>query len=127
MLTLNLEQAQELIASVIETHGADKVYERPSRESSCLYVHKDDAGNLTPGCLVGTALIEYGVAAENLVNQIMDANELAMYLKRREILSISESAVRYLYHAQQSQDDGETWGSANESALGYTRSMEDDD
>lgn len=127
MLTLNLEQAQELIASVIKTHGEDKVYERPVPRGRCLYVHKDNDGNLTPGCLVGTALMKYGVAAEELVEQLIDAEEMARRLERRGILSIDEDAVTYLYCAQQSQDDGETWGEANEYALAYIRGMEDDD
>lgn len=127
MLTLNLEQAQELIASVIETHGEDKVYERSSSLASCLYVHKDNDGNLIPGCLVGTALIDYGIDASELYNVVADIIDLADALRRRQILGIDGDAVRYLRLAQQRQDDGETWGDANEAALAYIRGMEDDD
>lgn len=122
MLTLNLEQAQTLIGEIIAEYGEDKVYERPTWSSSCLYVHAEE-DKLVPGCIVGVAFAKWGVPLESMESSGNGQGvcTLSGILKGDGLLSITPDALNYLDHLQGSQDNGNSWGSANQYALSRVR------
>lgn len=122
MLTLNLEQAQTLIGEIIAEYGEDKVYERPTWSSSCLYVHTED-DKFVPGCIVGAAFATWGVPLESMERL---GNEKGVYtlsdiLRSAGELSVTPDALNYLDYLQGSQDNDNSWGSANRYALSRVR------
>jgi hypothetical protein len=119
MLHLNLEKAMSLVADVIDREGETRVYERPDPSVSCLYVHRDKDGSQIPGCIVGHALMDYGISADHLEDQIMEVTELADRLHRTRILSVDDDALNYLSVLQARQDDGFEWGKADAIATAY--------
>lgn len=131
-LHIDLAKAKELISQAVAERGEEYKYSNPhaDRESvnysvdtyssesgnngpNCLYIHKDDNGNITPGCGVGLALINAGVPKEWFDSA--DRNSSTVHDKLRELsdddkLTYTGEAADYLRWFQAEQDFGTPWG-----------------
>lgn len=142
---ITLKDAQDMLSATVEKYGADHRPKLSSGASTCVNVvlKKDDrvvgvgtalgdmrfrggdvnaelftsnGWEIAPGCLIGTALIEYGhVTAEELINEGY-SGATVNGLTYAFGIQISDSALDYLRNAQRAQDDGDTWGDAKKAA-----------
>lgn len=127
---LGMDKAKELVSLAIAEKGEEYVYQREG--TVCSYVHQvgevwdeesdayeEDYSSAVPGCLVGHALHLGGVSLQVLSSYNLDgSHDLLNALKRvNEIGEVSQPAARYLSQVQGSQDNGASWGLANEAAL----------
>jgi hypothetical protein len=110
----------EVIAALkaaVETRGADYVYvnasgERASKDRlvGCQYTHKDEKGNLTPGCIAGQ--VYYDLTGLFVQEQSPFVQWAPEFLDRFTL-----DALDLLRQAQRLQDRGSTWGEAVEVTL----------
>ena len=122
-MLIDLDSAKAMLDSAVALKGADYVYTRPEGQMFCSYVHVDENGNRSMGCLIGTALILAGVlslddfAPDQCAGDTgfplngTDANALVSQL-RRYGHTVSEDAEYLFSAAQGAQDCGTPWGTA---------------
>lgn len=112
MEKLTYERAVELAREVVAEFGEDYVYpesvkvvENEGTPPQCLYVHEDK-----PSCLVGQILHKYGVSLAVLsLNEFRNARVVSW-----QLAGADDKARFFLSSAQESQDKGESWGTAVE-------------
>lgn len=110
MEALTYDRAVELAREVVAEFGKGYVYpesikvvEIGGTQPPCLYVHEDK-----PSCLVGHILHKHGVSLEELsMKEFIGAR-----LVSSELAKADDKARFFLASAQESQDKGETWGTA---------------
>lgn len=107
-----------LVAAVRELAARDEGFVYKQRDGAggkkCLYVHRTDEGHLVGGCIVGQAALKVGVPIEKL-REFDSYNEGAVGSAFTEF-SISPEVLNWLTVVQQRQDNGNTWGSAVDTA-----------
>jgi hypothetical protein len=102
----------------IAEENPEKVYVAPAdmrdEWGSCYYVHRDDQGNESPGCIVGQVLHRLGVPLADL----KEAETLgATAAVRLTTQGVSDNVSDFLRFVQQKQDRGVTWSKAVADAL----------
>lgn len=109
MIEVTDQQVLETLREVV-AGKEDYVYE-PQQEgqSMCLYVHEDEHGRKTPGCLVAHALVRLGGSISGLEESEGSGPLLASV---KAGLSLEDASVEALVQAQVAQDSGYTWGEA---------------
>lgn len=130
MIKIDLKDARRLLREAVAERGEDYIYSNPHNDLSkedyvygqyssagvadgptCLYVHKDKEGNITPGCGVGLALINAGVSLEWFDSKNDGiVSEQAYDLREHGVADITPEAVEYLRLFQGQQDFKFTWG-----------------
>lgn len=96
------EDARALLVRAIEEKGADYVYPRPNA-GQCYYFHDTNE----PGCLIGTVLAYLGFDSSE-VREGCSASENIPGLIPITPMEVTDA----LFHAQEMQDTGSTWGQA---------------
>lgn len=91
----------------VASANAERVYTKPDDSVYCLYVHTD-AGDLTPGCLIGHALHRLGVPLERMHGVTGNASDLMSALG----IDVSNAVRHYAVDAQGCQDTRMTWSAA---------------
>lgn len=111
-MTITLTQAMDTLREVVAEHGKDHVYDRsaimfgPLAGETCLYVR-----NGKPDCIVGHVLHRLGVQLDTLHDsEGMGPRDLS--LGDSPSLELDDDAGLALTVAQNTQDNGETWGTA---------------
>lgn len=127
---LGMDKAKELVSLAIAERGEEYVYQREG--TVCSYVHQvdevwdeesdtyeEDYSSAIPGCLVGHALHLGGISLQVLSSYNLDGSDDLLHALKRvnEIGEVSDRAAHYLSQVQGSQDNGASWGLANEAAL----------
>lgn len=103
----------------VVTEAPDTVYSVPAvmqitdeegnSSGRCYYVHRDEEGNETAGCLIGVVLNRLGVSLDTLREyENRPANTLVDLLG----LNLSFSTGEFLRRAQNAQDRGAPWSTA---------------
>lgn len=130
---LDLELAEKLVEEAILEYGATHVYEEGTKlyedgmtgvekeiSAGCLYVHLSESGELSPGCLVGTALIKGGIPMQTFldldINVDTDSNAAISTLVSHGHLRATAAAMSFLGCVQAEQDAGNEWGVALQNA-----------
>lgn len=123
---IDVYRAIAMLKRAVELKGADFMYEKRD-DGECLYVHEETAWNdrteqweatdeLSPGCLIGTALHLEGVPLSAFIETGMNGEPADAVLGAFEELGvtpfITESAKDMLGHAQRLQDRNWSWGDA---------------
>lgn len=104
----------QVLATLIEVAGEnpEKVYEVPAimadEWGSCFYVHHNEDGTQSAGCIVGQVLHRLGVSLENLKKAETYGASAAVGLAGVD--GLSERMKDFLRSVQRKQDDGHTWG-----------------
>jgi hypothetical protein len=102
----------------IAEENPEKVYEAPAdmRDDwgSCYYVHRDDQGNESPGCIVGQVLHRLGVPLADLKKAETLGATAAV---QRTTEGVSDNVANLLRYVQVKQDRGQTWSKAVADAL----------
>jgi len=108
------DRALELLRAEVEKAGKAHAYDGPfgigpaADVSYALYVVGGEGC-----CLIGRALVAYGVPAEQLA--LLEGHGIvpaAQVLAERGVVSISEEAALVFAAAQDAQDEGRQWGIA---------------
>lgn len=122
MRTIDRPEALDLLRRAVAKKGSDYIYTTPSgvmagAGATCSYF--DDG---EPGCIVGHALAEVGIKAEDLEHEVdgeevfyneglsIENPELIAHLRDVCNLTITPAAQRSLLRAQSCQDRGMSWG-----------------
>jgi hypothetical protein len=118
-ITLDLEEAKQLVDRAIAEKGADYVYEQVSAPGymldTCAYFNPQTG---EPSCIVGHVLAYKGLTLAQAVAGEWNTGVTARGLKQNYgVLDADAATLIFLNGAQESQDDGETWGKAREHAL----------
>ncbi|MDQ1016674.1 hypothetical protein [Streptomyces afghaniensis] len=112
-IALTDEQVLSTLRDVAE-ESPEKVYEAPEHLrdewGSCYYVHRDEDGNESAGCIVGTVLHRLGVPLAELRKAETYGADAAIPLIG--VTGISASVSSFLRHVQRKQDRGQTWSNA---------------
>lgn len=118
MIEITYQSVVDGLSAIVAERGENFVY--PRHTSWCVYVY---AGR--PDCGVGCFLDSVGVPLERLVEADLNdrgsgisASALLEQLKEEGIVSVDLEAARILNVFQERQDNGHTWGSALNIALG---------
>jgi hypothetical protein len=112
----DLEATKVLLAAALAEKGEDYIYpDAEKRNGVCQYVHGGK-----PSCLVGNVLHRAGWSIEAL--QAADAESLWEWLPDQD--DQTGDGRRLLSDAQWSQDRGEPWGMAVETALAKAAGLE---
>lgn len=127
MKIMNEFDAIKALQRVVDEFGRDTIYTNPMGQRAsemtfidCFYVHTDDNGDKTAGCLVGKVLENQGVTLEWLRdNEGARPDILANHLRDEGLYDITDAAAKTLRRAQLAQDEGATWGEALYAAKGY--------
>lgn len=114
---LSRARAEELLREAVAERGADYIYSKSEGSdgpfSSCLYVHKDAAGNPRPGCGVGVVLHKAGVTLGSLAEEEgLSAMQVLGSMRVKGILDADPFATELLLVFQGWQDTGWPWGQA---------------
>lgn len=121
-MELTADKVTETLKAVV-AESPDKVYAAPAHMvtvdydgkpvgMTCFYVHKDESGEQTCGCLVGVVLNRLGVPLETLATyEGTGADGVG------SALGLDEDTRTLLTIAQSAQDNGATWGDALARAL----------
>lgn len=124
MIQLTLDKVKGLLEQAIAERGEGFVYETPYDDrGTCFYVHNwdryGDPTEPTPGCIVGYALHQAGVALDVMLQSNDDrAFRLLGHLAASELVTCTPDAERLLIYTQDKQDMGKPWGRAYREALG---------
>ncbi|MFF5371361.1 hypothetical protein [Streptomyces sp. NPDC013187] len=112
-IALTDEQVLSTLRDVSD-ESPEKVYEAPAHLQdewgSCYYVHTDEDGNQSAGCIVGAVLHRLGVPLLDLRKVETYGADAAFPLL--EIKGVSSQVKSFLRHVQGKQDRGQTWGKA---------------
>jgi len=112
---ITFDKARELLRAAVELKGADYVYQK-REDGTCLYVHQEGDGSLTPGCIVGTALHLGGLSLEAMHAE--NYGQIGFLLESDWCgLTADPDAKMLLRVVQAHQDNGFTWGEAVRRAL----------
>ncbi|MFI2909437.1 hypothetical protein ACG2OD_14425 [Streptomyces sp. PDY-4] len=105
----------------IVSESPDKVYEAPESMADeyggCFYVHNNDDGTKSAGCIVGQVLHRLGVSLEDLSKGETYSANAAVALAG--VQGVSEDVVYFLRMVQSRQDRGTPWGEALQFAEEY--------
>lgn len=112
---IDRQQALDLLEQVVDEGGRDFVYPQ-DENGNCQYV-RDGA----PSCLVGKALFKAGVKMEDLIRLdegTADTNGPVAACAMDDVIpGVADYEALYVFNqAQQTQDLGDTWGSALDAA-----------
>lgn len=132
---MTYEDAVRLVEESIAERGSDYVYEPLvdrgdyDHNIGCAYVHRDGHGDPIPGCLVGMALIKWGVDPEvfdeHEINVDHDSTSVITKLREEGSLGgIDPYAEIFFQRVQAVQDRQESWGSALTKAKEYVESFD---
>lgn len=102
------------LGAVVAMNGRDFRYIPEGNGETCLYVHKNENGDLCNGCLIGSALIYMGVPAEWFLNRNSGRATEVM-----DELDFSYEVRSAANEAQSIQDTRATWGSALDEFINY--------
>lgn len=126
-MTVTMADAIEMLEQAVQERGEDYVYpdEWKYQGLLCQYV----IGDGTPGCIVGTALINNGVISETQADDLRNSpNNHSGIVSMLGWLGIKDRfdfrAINVLGEAQSAQDNGKTWGEALERAKDYMARLE---
>jgi hypothetical protein len=116
-IVLTDEQVLSTLRQIAE-ESPEKVYEAPEgmrdEWGSCYYVHHNEDGTESPGCIVGQVLHRLGVPLAKL----KEAETLgATAAVRLTTQGVSDNVSDFLRFVQQKQDRGVTWSKAVADAL----------
>lgn len=112
----------QVLAALLEVAGEnpEKVYETPASMrdewGSCFYVHHDEDGNQSAGCIVGHVLHRLGVPLAALKEVETLGADSAV---EKCTSGVSERMRNFLRSVQRKQDDGYTWGDSLRITQGY--------
>jgi hypothetical protein len=109
----------DLMCQVVSEFGVDHVYKRiPGRDGSFAGCYNWDIENNCPSCLIGHVVYRLGASPELLTACVGDAaSSLISKFVHQSGLRLEYGVMDVLGAAQQSQDDGRTWGEALRDAL----------
>lgn len=109
MITLTFDYVNELLDEAVAEKGEDYVYEPPSYTDSCLYVHQDDEGKTSCGCIAANVFHRAGVPLSDLSRyEGVRASKVIKKLK----INADPLVSRFLNLVQMYQDDKNSWGLA---------------
>ncbi|WP_018565013.1 hypothetical protein [Streptomyces sp. PsTaAH-124] len=120
------EQILGTLAEVVR-ENPDKVYKIPesmrftSDDRSCFYVHKNEDGTKSPGCIVGQVLHRLGVPLKDFKRAEGLGSNFAMSMLG--ITGVGQETAGLLRKVQYYQDCGRSWSDALQRAL---KEMEND-
>lgn len=114
-IALTDKQVLTSLRSLVE-ENRDKVYQSPdvSGLGLCYYVHQDDAGTKSAGCIVGNLLNRLGVPLEALEGAETQGAHAAMAVVG--VTGVSYPIRMFLRTLQSYQDRGMSWGEAFDQA-----------
>lgn len=117
--TIGAREVLELLKKARDRRGAEYVYPPAVTRDGCVYVERDDKGNLHPSCIVGDMLVtDVHVEPEWFLDNAV--NETASFevtdLLPGVGVTLTPLANHLLATAQDAQDGGATWGVAVERA-----------
>ncbi|MEU5577803.1 hypothetical protein ABZ791_10620 [Streptomyces huasconensis] len=102
----------------IAAESPEKVYEAPGNMrdgwDTCYYVHRDEDGTESPGCIVGQVLHRLGVPLADLKGVETLG---AITVVQRITEGVSDGVAVFLREVQRKQDRGYAWGEAVADAL----------
>ena len=117
MKVLTAKKALSLMAQIVLEHGVGHVYQHVDtlQGNGCAYVQAGEDGKDCPSCLIGHVFHRFGVPLEFLKYwNFCGAETMSSKIRNSDSLGIgvTEAAVDVMLTAQESQDNGESWGVA---------------
>ncbi|WP_338781766.1 hypothetical protein [Streptomyces sp. DG1A-41] len=116
-IVLTDEQVLSTLRDVAE-ESPEKVYVAPAHLrdewGSCYYVHRDEEGNESAGCIVGQVLHRLGVPLAELKKAETLGATAAVRLTTE---GVSDTVATFLRYVQCKQDRGQTWSRSVRDAL----------
>lgn len=104
-------EVRALLQRAVDEKGADYIYNGDGW--NCKYFDMSKDGKLVPDCIIGHLLSYLGITLKDMVGEGVNTTKIRLLVERGTVLSdISHPVVLALSAAQQSQDQGETWGAA---------------
>lgn len=135
LTTITLTQAREVIAAAVAEKGEDYTYVYPADPAGdgqleeCTYA---DPFTKEASCLVGNGLHRIGLTIDQLLlldNSGTDPVGVTSEMFRVRLAELgyqlSDEALRFFTSAQNAQDLGKTWGTAQADALANADTTED--
>lgn len=114
---ITLDESKQYLGEAVKEKGAEYVYKNVTRgrgSETCAYF---DPKTKKPSCLVGHVLVRKGVTFERLHARERNLYTDVQGLIDADIIKVDNETQALLDLAQRAQDQGQTWGSALETAL----------
>lgn len=123
--------ALALVSDAVNEKGSDFVY-TANPGTGCTYVDRDHEGTAVPGCLVGHALINLGVAIDTFEELEINVNcGAAIAISELTLAGVldgtTDKARDFLAEAQSEQDSHLPWGQAVKRAIEFVSTLNYDE
>jgi hypothetical protein len=104
---IDRDTALRLLEKQVEEAGPDYVYQTPDSSQVCKYVV-----NGQPSCLIGRALVDYGVPVSVIAAWDAPTKTIGMAYSAYAADFLTYESAAVFEAAQDKQDSNESWGSA---------------